>query len=129
MSDNPVLDVLTRIDGRLAQIDERLARFDERLTALENGQADLEGRLVILEKGQTSLRVDLMARMDRISDQITLIKDDMGVTMGASDSVQRTGDATKEELRASSDIVFTTVRQLRQLRERVDELLDRPPAT
>ncbi len=47
--------------------------------------------------------------------------------MGASDSVRRTGDATKEELCALSDIVYTTVRQLRQLRERVDELLDRPP--
>ena len=53
----------------------------------------------------------------------------MGVTMGASDSVRRTGDATKVEPRAPSDIVYTTVRQLRQLRERVDELLDRPPAT
>lgn len=70
-----------------------------------------------------------MARMDRMSDQITFIKDDMGVTMGASDSVRRNGDATKEELRALSDIIYTTVRQLRQLRERVDELPDRPPAT
>ncbi len=80
MSDNPVLDMLARIDGRLG-------RLEERQSALEKGQAALEKGQAALEKGQTSLRVDLMARMDRISDQITLIKDDQTVTMGASDSV------------------------------------------
>lgn len=59
VSGNPILDMLTRIDGRLGRLEERQA-------TLEKGQA-------ALEKGQTSLRVDLMARMDRLSDQITLI--------------------------------------------------------
>lgn len=115
MSGNPILDMLTRIDGRLGRLEERQA-------TLEKGQA-------ALEKGQTSLRVDLMARMDRLSDQVTLIKDDQTVTMGASDSVRRMGDATREEVRALSDMVYTTVRQLRQLREVVDGLLDKPPAS
>lgn len=49
--------------------------------------------------------------------------------MGASDSVRRMGDATREEVRALSDMVYTTVRQLRQLREVVGGLLDKPPAS
>ncbi len=114
MSGNSVLDMMARIDGRLGRLEERQA-------ALEKGQA-------ALEKGQTSLHVDLMARMDRISDQITLIKGDQTVTMGASDSVRRMGDAAREEVRALSDMVCTIVRQLRQLREVVDMLLDKPPA-
>ncbi len=29
-----------------------------------------------------------------MSDQITIVKDDMGVTMGSSDSVRKAGNAT-----------------------------------
>jgi len=119
VSDNPVVDMLARIDERLGGIDNRLARVDHRLGGLEKGQATLE-------KGQTSLRLDLMARMDGMSDQITVVKDDMGVTTGSSDSVRKAGDATKKEPRALTIIQPTLARAQAACRSALSRLLDDP---
>jgi hypothetical protein len=45
----------------------------------------LDTRIDDMEAGQTAVRVELMARMDRLQDSLTAIRDDIGVNMGAAD--------------------------------------------
>lgn len=53
------------------------------LTGLEAGQEKLQGELTRLETTQEKLRVDLMARMDRLQDALSGVRDDIVTNFGA----------------------------------------------
>ncbi|PPQ38831.1 hypothetical protein CCS01_01855 [Rhodopila globiformis] len=89
---------------------------------LEAGQTSLEDRQIRLETGQTSLRVDLMARMDRREDMNTKIRDDIAVNFGTADAVRRANDNTREELRALSEVVSLMHRQISRLQTEVEQM-------
>jgi len=97
---------------------------DSILTAL----ARLESRLVRLEDGQTALRVDVMARMDRLENKLTEIRDDIAVNFGATDTVKRANDNTREELRSLGETVSAMYRVVRRLDDRVRHLEGDAPA-
>ena len=67
----------------------------------------------------TSLRVALVGRMDKLSDEITAIRGDIRVNFGASESVRKANDNTREELRALNDVVAQMNRQILHLGERL----------
>ena len=48
-----------------------------------------------LEAGQNQLRTDLMARMDRLGDDISRIRDDIGVNMGRPERAIEAADHTR----------------------------------
>jgi hypothetical protein len=75
-----------------------------------------------LEASLTSLRVDLMARMDRLEDINTKIRDDIAVNFGTVDAVRRANDNTREELRALSEVVSLMHRQINRLQIEVAQL-------
>ena len=114
MSDDPIIALLNGINDRLGR--------------MEKGLASLEARMTVLDQGQTTLRVDLMARMERLDDQVTLIREDITVNIGAADSVRTANEVTKAELGALSSMVFTMTRQVRRLQTQVDELSGKPSA-
>lgn len=89
------------------------------LGRLEAGQSSLQA-------GQTSLRVDLMARMDRLEDGLTAIRNDIAVNFGAADTVRRANDNTREEVRSLADVVSALVRKVRMLETRVRTLTGDP---
>jgi len=53
----------------------------------------------------TQMRVDLMARMDRLEDGLTAIRNDIAVNFGAADAVKRANDNTREEVRSLGEMV------------------------
>jgi hypothetical protein len=97
------------------------------LTRLEAGQASLISRIDRLEAGQVSLRADLMARIDRLQDAVSAIQSDIAVNFGASDTVKRAQDNTREELRGFNDILMAMVRRVRALENRIREFEGNPP--
>jgi hypothetical protein len=62
-----------------------------------------------------SLRVDVMQRLDGHSNQLTAIRDDIGVNMAATDQAVRVNDNTRDEMRNLGDIVTAMRRQIRRL--------------
>lgn len=98
MSDDPILAALAR---------------------LEAGQAKLEAGQGRLETSHIALRVDLMARMDRLQNSLTLIRDDITVNMGAVDAMQRANDNTRELVRSQGDQMNVMWRQLKNLEAKV----------
>jgi hypothetical protein len=75
-----------------------------------------------LEASLTSLRVDLMACMDRLEDINTKIRDDIAVNFGTVDAVRRANDNTRQELRALSEVVSLMHRQINRLQIEVAQL-------
>jgi hypothetical protein len=62
------------------------------LARLEAGQTAV-GNAVSVDLTRT--RVDLMARMDRLEDGLTAIRDDIAVNFGPADAVKRANDDTR----------------------------------
>jgi hypothetical protein len=56
-----------------------------------------------------------MARMDRLQDSLSAIRDDIATNYGSADHVRRAHDNTREELRALADTQATMMRQIQRL--------------
>ena len=78
-----------------------------------------------LEAGQAQLRVDLMARIDRVQDTLTTVRDDITV-VGRADQAHRAADNVRDELRALNEVVTGVIRQVRRLQSDVRELRGEP---
>jgi hypothetical protein len=61
--------------------------------------ADIVAALARIEMGQIKLQADIMARIDRLQDAITAIRDDVGVNMGAVDVARQVADTIREDVK------------------------------
>ena len=75
-----------------------------------------------LEAGQNQLRTDLMARMDRLGDDISRIRDDIGVNMGRPERAIEAADHTRKELRSLGSEVAAMWRKVNSLESDVRDL-------
>ena len=89
------------------------------LSALRAGQEQLQ-------VGQDRLRIDVMARLDRLTDAVTAMRDDIKVNFGASETVRRANEHTREELRDTQNMIADMRRQLLSLGERLAALEQKP---
>lgn len=76
------------------------------------------------EQGQ--LRGDLMARLDRLQNAVTAIRDDIAVNFGATTEVRRANEHTRDEVRALGDVVNAMQRQIQRLQSELRELRGEP---
>jgi hypothetical protein len=86
--------------------------------------ADIAAALARIEAKQTKLhadlgkaRADVMERIDRLSDVVTAMRDDLAVKYGATDKVRTAHDSRREELRILSDIIRKLTRLKTEVRE------------
>jgi hypothetical protein len=103
MSDDPVLAALARLEAGLGNVTSRMDR---------------------LEDGQTQLRTDLMERIDRLQHTVDSVKDDIVVTYGANDRIERIAKSASDETRALGEVVRAMQRQIKRLQTDVDQLRD-----
>lgn len=100
------------------------------LARLEAGQEALADRLDRMQQRQgTDLaahRTDLMARLDRLQDSITAIRDDITVNMGAADNAKEAALSTRRELRGLSEMTSAMRRQIERLQTQMRELRGEP---
>ena len=86
----------------------------------------LEARVETLEAAHIATRTDLMGRMDRLQDSLTLIRDDVSVNMGAASAMQRANDNTRELVRQQGEQMNVMWRQLKNLEARVRDITGDP---
>lgn len=72
-----------------------------------------------LQTGQDSLRVELMARMDRLQDADTARRGDIAVNFWATDRLRKAHDGTRGELIAIVEQMSAMARQIMQLQTEV----------
>ena len=118
MSDNPLDRILAKLDA----LEAGQNRLEGGYKQLEAGQNRLEAGYKQLETGQTQLRIDLMARMDRLGDDIGRIRDDIGVNMGRADRAIEAAGHTREELRSLGSEVAAMWRKVNRLESDVRDL-------
>ena len=95
-----------------------LARLEQSVKSLEQGQKALEQGQKALEQGQR----DIMARIDRLQDTVTGMQSDITVNYGASQHVERREEATREEVRSLTNLVFAMERQIQHLQTEVRDI-------
>lgn len=113
MSDDPNRSVL------LAQLRVDFANF---MADLRSSSSAILEKMEELHAGQTAVRADLMARMDRLEDRISDIHADIAVNFGAVDHARRVNDNTRDEMRGLSDNVSRMMTLLLRLQTEVTEL-------
>jgi hypothetical protein len=77
------------IVGRLDGLETGQAAIVGRLDALEAGQSTIVGRVSGVEAGLDRLRVDVMARMDRLQEVLVQVQSDITVNFGNTERVDR----------------------------------------
>lgn len=125
MSDDPagrIVELLIALQVGQGSIMERLDRQEQRFERFEERQNRLEEQQNRLEEQQKRLRVDLMARMDRLQDALTLHKEEVTTSMGAGERAERIASAMQDVVRQLTEQVTVMVRQIRRLQEDVQEL-------
>src|SRR3954447_24273613 len=82
---------LSQLDVKLSQLEPRLGQLEAELGRLKAEQKSLRSDL-LAELGRT--RSDIMERVERLENAVTLIRDDIAVNMGAVEAVERANDNT-----------------------------------
>jgi predicted nucleic acid-binding Zn-ribbon protein len=120
---------ITGIRGEMTDMRVEMSDMQSKLTDLHAGMADHGAKIDRLESGQslmrselTTLRVELMARMDRLQNTLTLVQDDITVNMGAADAAFRVNENTREDVRALREQVSVMWRQLKTVEAKVRQI-------
>lgn len=115
MSDDRILAELVALRAGQDQLGADLAGVRAEIDRLEAGQARLQASL-------DKMRGDIMARIDRLSETVSFMRDDIRVNFGTSDSIERAHQHTREELSDWKRLVADVRRQVFNLSERVAAL-------
>jgi len=135
-----ILQLVTRLDeNSRAQGDQIFMLADEMRAFRDEHRAQREElnavraeltaqgeKLMAQGEKMIALRTDLMARMDRLQDSITAIRDDIGVNMGAADRAVEANDHTRAEVRSLGEVVTAMGRQIQRLQADVRALKGEP---
>ena len=116
MSDSPVLAALARLEAGQT-------RLEADITSLKGEQARLRSDF-LAELGKT--RADIMERVDRLENAVTLIRDDIAVNMGAVDAVERANDNTRADVRTLGEQMSVMWKQIKQLQSEMREVRGDP---
>lgn len=109
--------------------DHPTGRMIELLIGLQTGQSVIMERLDRLEQRMDRqqeqldrLGADLMARMDRLQDALTLQEEDVVTKMGAGERAERIANTMQDVVRSLSEQVTMMVRQIHRLQEEMQDL-------
>lgn len=125
MSDDQTARILAIVEGLQASQGKLQASQDKLQAGQNELRADVSKMRAELEKVGTelgTLRVDAMARMDRIQDAVSGLRDDIVVNFGRADRVARHARSTDDQVRALADEVSAMERQIQRLQSDVRTL-------
>ncbi len=123
---NDLADQINNVSERFNRLAEQISRVTEQVIWLTEQAERLTEQGGRLEKQQTGLRVDLMARMDRMQATLDQVKSDITVNFANTDRVDRKAQSAQDEIRLVMEIVGEMVRSVRRLETRMATLEEKP---
>ncbi len=133
MSETAILAALSRLEAgqgrmetRLDKLETRLDNLETWLDKLETSFEKLEAKVLGVASSQTTLRVDIMARMDRLENSLTDIRNDIVVNIGAANHIRTMHDNTREEVRLIGDHVARMFSQIKGIQTRLRDITGEP---
>ena len=82
--------------------------------------------LASLERGQSSLRADIVGKLETIENELTGIRADMAINMGRVDAVQEDHKAIRASVAQMREELSAHWRQIKRLETDVRELKGQP---
>ena len=70
-------------------------------------------------------RADVMGKLEKIENELSAIRDDIGVNMGRADAVDRSNERIRADVRSMHDQLVIHWRQIKRLETEVRELRDK----
>jgi len=130
MADDTTARILAALEETRAALATQLARLDEKVVGVVARLAEdvsrLDGNLSRLDEKLDRTRADLMARMDRLQDAMTALRDDVTVNFGIADRVDSVAESARKETRALAEVVTAMQRQIARLQSDVRQLRGEP---
>jgi chromosome segregation ATPase len=123
MSDSPVLAALVRLEAGQTRLEAGYTRLEGELTSLKAEQTRLRSDFLA---GLGKTRADIMERVDRVENAVTLIRDDIAVNIGAAEAVERANDNTRADVRTLGQQVSVMWKQIKQLQSEMREVRGDP---
>jgi chromosome segregation ATPase len=114
---------LSQLDVKLSQLEPRLGQLEAELGRLKAEQKSLRSDL-LAELGRT--RSDIMERVERLENAVTLIRDDIAVNMGAVEAVERANDNTRADVRSLHEQMSIMWKQIKRLQTEMREIKGEP---
>lgn len=99
-----------------------LSRVFDLLTKMLEGQIALEGKLDLLEGRLDRLRVDVMARVDRLQEQLTQQIETGIVSVSLATNTVRDANAARESASSAMETIGLLTQQVQRLNARVAAL-------
>jgi hypothetical protein len=75
-----------------------------------------------LEAGQAKMRIDIMARIDRLQHIVEMTRDDIVVNFGNTDRVERIANGAVDDMRTTTEILRVMQRQIMRPQTDVQQL-------
>ena len=110
---------LTSLHEDLTSVHADLSSLHEDLTSVHADLSLLHAGVGSLREDTNGLRIDIMGRMDRLQDALTIQRDELVVNYGAAERAERLARAAQDEVRVLGEMVTPMVRQIRRLQEEV----------
>ncbi len=85
-------------------------------------RADMTEQFAEVRTTITGVRTTIMARLDRLQNELTLQQEGLIVDRGNTDRVERIASAARDEVRAVSEQITPLIRQVQRLQADVHEL-------
>ncbi len=125
-----ILQIVTRTDENVRVMNDRVFMLAEDQRALRDDQRalrnEVRNELTAMAERMITMRTEVMARMDRLQDDITSIKDDIGVHYRTADRALEMNEHTRAEVRSLSEVVTAMGRQIQRLQADVRTLKGEP---
>jgi predicted nuclease with TOPRIM domain len=118
-------DVLAALDGLGEFQEQNRAALEEIRSNVTTLSALVTDRLAQIAAGQDKTRADIMERLDRLQGRIDQLAQECFVNYAQGEAVRRHGDNTRAESSDLADQISGLLRQVRALRDRVDEIEDK----
>jgi len=120
-------DRIDQLGDRIDQVEKRLDdRIDLVEKRLDDRMAKMEIQIGKVASDVLSFRTDMSARIDRLQDTVTSVRDDIRVNYAATEAVDRRNNDTREDVRHLTQQVSIVYLRVKKLEDEVRELKGNP---
>jgi chromosome segregation ATPase len=120
-------DRIDQLGDRIDQVEKRLDdRIDQVEKRLDGRMGKMEIQIGKVASDVLSFRTDMSARIDRLQDTVTSVRDDIRVNYAATEAVDRRNNDTREDVRHLTQQVSIVYLRVKKLEDEVRELKGNP---
>ncbi len=121
MSDLP--DIHAKIDTIIERV-AALATRGDLAAAITATRAEVAAAIAATRADLTEMRVEIMARIDRVQDATTIQHHERVVDVASSERAERLAKAARDDATALGEIVTPLVRVVHMMRTQLDDLAE-----